>query len=145
MKLSEMKAKKSGLPDGFSGARAKWSDIKQKFQIQKACILERPARGEDGTPLVYSRGAMEGEPIMDRQLALAIKTEAGDEFTVRTNSRRMVSLFSGDLGREPDSQNAFGDAVYIVDAPEGWLKFVPFKYEYANGQKGDVCDLEEAE
>lgn len=144
MKLSEMQAKKSGLPEGFSGARAKWNEIGQVFQIRKACILERPAVGTDGSPMVYSQGPREGEPILDRQLALAIRTKDGRDWVVRTNSRRLVSLFSGDLDRKADWTNVFGDDVYMVDAPEGWLKFVPFKYEYKNGQKGDIADLEEA-
>lgn len=144
MKLSEMKAKKSGLPEGFSGERAKWNEISEPFEILKAAVLERPAIGDDG-PLTYSQGPKEGQPIMDRQMALSIKTVSGKEYIIRTNSRRLVSLFSGDLDREPDFKNSYGDSVYVVEAPEGKIKFVPFRYEYSNGMKGDICDIEEAE
>ena len=35
MKFSEMKAKMSGLPDGYDGQRAKWNEIKGTFLIRK--------------------------------------------------------------------------------------------------------------
>ena len=144
MKLSEMKNKRSGLPDGFTGVKMKWEDVKETFTIKKAAILQRPATNEAGEVLTFSQGPKAGEPIPDRQLALAIVTSSGKEFIVRTNSRRLTSLYSGDVdNREPDDRNDFGDEIYLVEAPEGTLRFIPFKMEYKNGKKGDVADLEE--
>ncbi len=146
MRLNEMVAKKSGLPEGFSGERAKWDEVKGRFKILKVCILQRPVRDkETGEIVTYNDGPKKGEPVPDRQAILSIETEQGKKLLVRTNSRRITSLYSGDLDREPDGVNQFGDDVFDVEAPEGWLRFVPFKQEYANGQKGDVADLEEAE
>lgn len=145
MKLSEMKNKKNGLPEGFVGTKTKWEDVKEPFEILKAAILQRPALNEAGEVVVYSQGPNEGKPIPDRQLCLEIQTESGKELLVRTNSRRLTSLYSGDLDREPDARNYFGDDIFIVEAPEGWLKFVPFKYKYSNGREGDIADLEEVE
>ena len=145
MKLSEMKNKKNGLPEGFVGTKTKWEDVKEPFQILKAAILQRPALNEAGEVMVYSQGPNEGKPIPDRQLVLAIMTESGKELLVRTNSRRLTSLYSGDLDREPDARNYFDDEIYLVEAPEGWLQFVPFKYKYSNGREGDIADLEEIE
>lgn len=145
MKLAELKNKNSGLPEGFTGTKAKWQDVKEPFEIKKAAILQRPALNEAGEVIVYSQGPNEGKPIPDRRLVLAIKTEAGKELVVRTNSRRLTSLYSGDLDREPDAKNYFDDEIFIVEAPEGWLKFVPFKYKYSNGREGDIADLEEIE
>lgn len=145
MKLSELIAKKNGLPEGFSGSRVKWDDVKEDFQIVKACILQRPARDENGEILTYSQGPNEGKPIPDRQLALMLRTRSGKEILVRTNSRRLTSLYSGDLDRESDGINQYGDAYFIVEAPEGWMRFIPYKQEYKDGKKGDVADLEEVE
>ena len=145
MKLSELKNKNSGLPEGFTGVKAKWQDVKEPFEIRKAAILQRPALNEAGEVMVYTQGPNEGKPIPDRQLVLAILTESGKELVVRTNSRRLTSLYSGDLDREPDAKNYFDDEIYIVEAPEGWLQFVPFKYKYSNGREGDIADLEEVE
>lgn len=146
MKLNEMIARKSGMPEGFYGSKAKWDEVRERFTISKICILQRPARNKDsGEVIVYQDGPRKGEPVPDRQAIMSIKTESGKELLVRTNSRRIVSLYAGDLDREADGCNQFGDEIYIVEAPEGWLRFVAFKQEYANGQKGDVADLEEAE
>lgn len=145
MKLSEMKNKKNGLPEGFVGQSTKWQDVKEPFEIRKAAILQRPAKNDDGEIMYYQQGPNEGKPIPDRQLVLAIMTESGKELLVRTNSRRLTSLYSGDLDREPDARNYFDDEIYLVEAPEGWLQFVPFKYKYSNGREGDIADLEEVE
>lgn len=146
MKLNELKAKKSGLPAGFSGERAKWNDIKEDFQILKAAMLQRPAVSEDGEILTYSDGPKKGEPIPDRQLVLMIRTRSGSEYCVRTNSRKITSLYVSDVEeREPDTQNQFGDDIFNVEAPEGWMHFVASQYTYKDGRKGDIADLEEAE
>ena len=146
MKLNEMVAKKSGLPEGFGGERAKWDEVKVRFTIRKICVLQRPARDkETGEIITYQDGPRRGEPIPDRQVIMTVETEDKKLLLIRTNSRRITSLYAGDLDRKPDAQNQFGDDVFIVEAPEGWLRFVPFKQEYANGQKGDVADLMEAE
>lgn len=145
MRLSEMQNKKSGLPAGFEGVRTKWDDVKENFRISKAAILQRPARNDDGEILTYAQGPRAGQPIPDRQIVLAIETVSGKRLVVRTNSRRLTSLYSGDLDREADGENSFGDEIFFVDAPEGVLRFVGFKQEYKNGQKGDVADLEEVD
>lgn len=145
MRLSEMQNKKSGLPAGFEGVRTKWDDVKENFRISKAAILQRPARNDDGEILTYAQGPRAGQPIPDRQIVLAIETVSGKHLVVRTNSRRLTSLYSGDLDREADGENSFGDEIFFVDAPEGVLRFVGFKQEYKNGQKGDVADLEEVD
>ena len=140
-----MQNKKSGLPAGFEGVRTKWDDVKENFRISKAAILQRPARNDDGEILTYAQGPRAGQPIPDRQIVLAIETVSGKHLVVRTNSRRLTSLYSGDLDREADGENSFGDEIFFVDAPEGVLRFVGFKQEYKNGQKGDVADLEEVD
>lgn len=145
MRLSDMVAKKTGLPSGFSGQRVKWNDVRERFQIVKAAVLSRPATNAQGEVLMYQQGPKEGKPIPDLQLALEIKTESGQQLLVRTNSKRLTSLYDGDIDREPDSINQYGDLIFEVEAPEGWLRFVPYNMEYANGQKGQVADLEEAE
>lgn len=145
MRLSEMQNKKSGLPAGFEGVRTKWDDVKENFRIVKAAILQRPARNDAGEVMTYQQGPRAGQPIPDRQIVFAIETVSGKHLVVRTNSRRLTSLYSGDLDREPDADNVFGDEIFFVDAPEGTLRFVGFKQEYKNGQKGDVADLEEVD
>ena len=145
MKLGDMIAKKTGLPDGFSGSRVKWNDVNETFEIEKAAVLSRPAINDQGEIMTYQQGPRAGQPIPDRQLVLQIKTEKGQVLVVRTNSPRLVPLFTGDLDREADGKNQFGDDVFIVEAPEGKLRFVTFKYPYKNGQKGDVADLEEVD
>lgn len=145
MKLGDMIAKKTGLPDGFSGSRVKWNDVNETFEIEKAAVLSRPAINDQGEVMTYQQGPRAGQPIPDRQIVLAIETVSGKHLVVRTNSRRLTSLYSGDLDREPDGENSFGDEIFFVDAPEGVLRFVGFKQEYKNGQKGDVADLEEVD
>ena len=145
MRLSEMKNKKNGLPEGFVGVAVKWEDVTEDFEILKVAVLQRPATNEAGEILTFSQGPRAGQPIPDRQLALMIRTRSGKEAIVRTNSRRLTALYSGDLDREPDMRNIFGDEIFLVEAPEGWIRFVPFPMEYKNGKKYNVADIEEAE
>ena len=146
MKFSEMCAVRAGLPEGFSGMRCKWTDVKEPFEIEKIAILQRPALNEEGEPILYSRGDRAGQPVMDRQTVLQIRTESGKECLVRTNSRRISGIFAAGLDSRPaDGKNVFGDDYFVVEAPEGKLRFVPFRMEYAGGLKGDIADLEEAE
>lgn len=144
MKLSEMIAKKSGIPDGFKGQKAKWDEINVPFQIEKAAILQRPAVNEAGETIVYSKGVKAGCTVMDRVAVLQIIT-ADKQYLIKTNSKRITSLFLAQLERDADDVNAFGDDVFIVDPPEGWVKFVPFRQKYADGKEGNVADLEEVE
>ena len=148
MRLSEMQNKKSGLPAGFEGVRTKWDDVKENFRISKAAILQRPARNDDGEILTYAQGPRAGQPIPDRQIVLAIETVSGKRLVVRTNSRRLTSLYSGDLDREPDSVNRFGDRIFDVEPPEGDMHFVPFEQKGTKDgreMKWNVADLEEVE
>lgn len=144
MKLSEMIAKKSGIPDGFKGHKAKWDQITEAFQIEKAAILQRPAVNEAGETIVFSKGSKAGQTVMDRVAVLQIITPT-DTYLIKTNSKRITSLFLCQLERDADDVNTFGDDVFIVNPPEGWLKFVPFRQKYADGKEGNVADLEEAD
>ena len=114
-------------------------------ECSQPCRLEYDLCNDQGEVMTYQQGPRAGQPIPDRQLVLQIKTEKGQVLVVRTNSPRLVPLFTGDLDREADGKNQFGDDVFIVEAPEGKLRFVTFKYPYKNGQKGDVADLEEVD
>ena len=146
MKLSDMVAKKTGLPDGFSGSRMKWDEISEPFEIVKAAILSRPLVAENGEVILFEQGPKAGQPIPDRQLVLQIRTKSGKSIIVRTNSPRLVPLFTADLdAQEPVGKNQYGDDIYAVEAPEGMVRFVAFNYPYKNGKKGDVADLEEVE
>ena len=148
MKLSEMKNKVTGLPDGFVGTKKEWKEVAETFRIEKAAILERDKKDEGGNVIVYKQGPKQGQPVPDRQIAMQLRTAAGDSILVRTNSPRIVSLYTGDLDREPDDTNRFGDKIFYVDAPEGELKFVPFemdKKKDGKPMKWDVADLEEVD
>ena len=145
MKLNEMIAAQSGVPAGFEGRRMKWDEVKEAFVIEKAAILSRTQLTEDGELLVYSQGPRKGEAIMDRQLVLQLKTADDRRILVRTNSQRLVPLFSGNLDKPADGKNRFGDDYHFVDVPEGVMHFVPYKYEYKDGKVGNVADLEEVE
>ena len=148
MKLSEMKNRVSGLPDGFDGVKMSWDEVKETFEIKKACILERDKKDEGGNVIVYKQGPKQGQAVPDRQIALQLKTASGETVLVRTNSPRIVSLYTGDLDRECDETNRFGDKIYYVEAPEGELKFVPFemdKKKDGKPMKWDVADLEEVD
>ena len=145
MRLSEMIAKKSGIPDGFKGIRAKWDEINVPFQIVKAAILQRPAVNAAGETITFSKGSMAGTTVMDRMAVLQIVTSDG-QYLIKTNSKRITSLFLSQIdGKEADDTNAFGDEIFIVEPPEGWLRFVPFRQKYADGKEGNVADLEEVE
>ena len=148
MKLSEMKNKVTGLPDGFVGNKKEWKEVAETFRIEKAAILERDKKDEAGSVIVYKQGPKQGQAVPDRQIALQLKTASGETVLVRTNSPRIVSLYTGDLDRECDETNRFGDKIYYVEPPEGELKFVPFemdKKKDGKPMKWDVADLEEVD
>ena len=148
MKLSEMKNKVTGLPDGFVGTKKEWKEVTETFRIEKAAILERDKKDEAGNVIVYKQGPKQGQAVPDRQIALQLRTASGETVLVRTNSPRIVSLYTGELDRECDETNRFGDKIYYVEAPEGELKFVPFemdKKKDGKPMKWDVADLEEVD
>ena len=148
MKLSEMKNKVTGLPDGFVGNKKEWKEVAETFRIEKAAILARDKKAEGGNVIVYKQGPKQGQAVPDRQIALQLKTASGESVLVRTNSPRIVSLYTGDLDRECDETNRFGDKIYYVEAPEGELRFVPFemdKKKDGKPMKWDVADLEEVD
>ena len=149
MKLNDMKNKTTGLPQGFEGVRMKWNEVKGTFEIEKAAILERDKTNDAGEIIRYEKGPKAGQAVPDRQLALQIRTEDGTKVIVRTNSPRLTSLYTGELDREPDSSNQFGDRIFFVDVPEGKLRFVPHQIEGKDKtgkvQKWDVADLEQVD
>ena len=148
MKLSEMRNKTTGLPDGFSGTKKDWKDVTETFKIEKAAILEKDKKDESGEVILYRQGPKQGQPVPDRQIAMQLRTASGEAVLVRTNSPRIVSLYTGDLDREYDEVNRFGDRIYHVEAPEGELKFVPYEMDKKKDGKPikwDVADLEEVD
>ena len=148
MKLSEMRNKVTGLPDGFSGTKKDWKDVAETFRIEKAAILEKDKKDESGEVILYRQGPKQGQPVPDRQIAMQLRTASGEAVLVRTNSPRIVSLYTGDLDRECDEGNRFGDRIYHVEAPEGERKFVPYEMDKKKDGKPikwDVADLEEVD
>lgn len=148
MKLSEMRNIMTGLPEGFDGAKKDWKDVSETFRIEKAAILEKDKKDESGEVVLYKKGPKQGQPVPDRQIAMQLRTASGEAVLVRTNSARIVTLFTGDLDRECDEVNRFGDRIYHVEAPEGELKFVPYemdKKKDGKPLKWDVADLEEVD
>ena len=148
MKLSEMRNKVTGLPDGFAGTKKDWKDVAETFRIEKAAILEKDKKDESGEVILYKKGPKQGQPVPDRQIAMQLRTASGEAVLVRTNSPRIVTLFTGDLDRECDEVNRFGDRIYHVEAPEGELKFVPYEMDRKKDGKPikwDVADLEEVD
>lgn len=146
MRLNDMKAQVSGLPAGFGGMRKKWNEIDGRFEIIAAAIVQRPAVDDKGQPILYKVGDRAGEQVMDRQTALQIRMENGDLVLIRTNSKRITSLFEGCISENAPFKNRFGDEVFTCDdLPEGWLKFIPYEYKYSNGKVGEICDLAEAD
>ena len=148
MKLSEMRNRVTGLPDGFAGTKKDWKDVAETFRIEKAAILDKDKKDESGEAILYRQGPKQGQPVPDRQIAMQLRTASGEAVLVRTNSPRIVTLFAGDLDRECDEVNRFGDRIYHVEAPEGELKFVPYemdKKKYGKPIKLDVADLEEVD
>ena len=149
MKLNEMKNKVTGLPDGFTGIRKRWDEVKEIFTIEKAAILERDKTDENGQVIKFTKGPREGQAVPDRQVCFQISTSEGKKVIVRTNSPRLTSLYSGDLDREPDASNQFGDRIYIVEVPEGNMHFIPYEIEgkdkTGKTQRWNVADLEEVE
>ena len=148
MKLSEMRNKVTGLPDGFAGTKKDWKDVAETFRIEKAAILEKDKKDESGEVILYRQGPKQGQPVPDRQIAMQLRTASGEAVLVRTNSPRIVSLYTGDLDRECDEVNRFGDRIYHVEVPEGELKFVPYEMDKKKDGKPikwDVADLEEVD
>ena len=148
MKLSEMRNIMTGLPEGFDGVKKDWEDVTETFRIEKAAILEKDKKDEDGEVILYKKGPKQGQPVPDRQIAMQLRTASGEAVLVRTNSPRIVSLYTGDLDRECDEVNRFGDRIYHVEAPEGELKFSPYEMDkQMDGKpiKWDVADLEEVD
>ena len=148
MKLSEMRNKVTGLPDGFTGTKKDWKDVAETFRIEKAAILEKDKKDESGEVILYRQGPKQGQPVPDRQIAMQLRTASGEAVLVRTNSPRIVSLYTGDIDRECDEVNRLGDRIYHVEAPEGELKFVPFEMDKKKDGKPikwDVADLEEVD
>jgi hypothetical protein len=146
MRLNDMKANVSGLPAGFGGVKKRWNEVEGRFEIIAAAIIQRPAADDKGQPILFKAGERAGEQVMDRQAVLQIRMEDGDLVLVRTNSRRVVSLFEGCIGESTPFKNRFGDEVFTCDdLPEGWLRFVPYEYTYSNGKVGEICDLAEAD
>ena len=148
MKLSEMRNIMTGLPEGFDGAKKDWKDVSETFRIEKAAILEKDKKDESGEVILYKKGPKQGQPVPDRQIAMQLRTASGEAVLVRTNSPRIVTLVTGDLDRECDEVNRFGDRIYHVEAPEGELKFVPYEMDKKKDGKPikwDVADLEEVD
>ena len=148
MKLSEMRNKVTGLPDGFAGTKKDWKDVAETFRIEKAAILEKDKKDESGEVILYRQGPKQGQPVPDRQIAMQLRTASGEAVLVRTNSPRIVSLYTGDLDREGDEFNRFVDRIYHVEVPEGELKFVPYEMDKKKDGKPikwDVADLEEVD
>ena len=148
MKLSEMRNKVTGLPDGFSGIKMDWEDVTETFRIEKAAILEKDKKDESGEVILYRQGPKQGQPVPDRQIAMQLRTASGEAVLVRTNSPRIVSLYTGDLDRDYDEVNRFGDRIYHVEVPEGELKFIPYEMDKKKDGKPikwDVADLEEVD
>ena len=148
MKLSEMRNKVTGLPDGFAGTKKDWKDVAETFRIEKAAILEKDKKDESGEIILYRQGPKQGQPVPDRQIAMQLRNASGEAVLVRTNSPRIVTLYTGDLDREYDEVNRFGDRIYHVEAPEGELKFVPYEMDRKKDGKPikwDVADLEEVD
>ena len=148
MKLSEMRNIMTGLPEGFDGVNKNWKDVAETFRIEKAAILEKDKKDESGEVILYRQGPKQGQPVPDRQIAMQLRTVSGEAALVRTNSPRIVSLYTGDLDRECDEVNRFGDRIYHVEVPEGELKFIPYEMDKKKDGKPikwDVADLEEVD
>lgn len=146
MKLSEMKNKVSGLPEGFTGEKKSWNEVAENFRMIKACVLERDKTNEKGETIKYTKGPREGQPVPDRQVAMQLETVSGKMILVRTNSVRITSLYSGDLDREADETNRFGDRIFYVEVPDGIMHFVPFEQKGTKDgreMKWNIADLEE--
>ncbi|MBQ1462983.1 MAG: hypothetical protein IIZ24_02235 [Candidatus Methanomethylophilus sp.] len=145
MKFSEMKAKMSGLPDGYDGQKAKWNDIKGAFVIKKCCLIRSVQTDSEGN--VVCNPATE-KPYFDYQLAFYIETEDGSKYNVRTNSRKLTGVFLAQLGDEPkaDMVNQYGSEIFFLEPPEGRVRFCTVQQEYGkNKEKHDVAYLEEAD
>lgn len=145
MKFSEMKSASTGLPPGFEGQSAKWNEVDDPFIIEKVAVVQRQATDGDGNPLVFTSGAREGDPIMDRSVVMQIRQIGEEEHTpkvIRTNSRRIVDLFVRRPEPVADGKTKFGDEFYFVEPPEEALRFTEYLQQYANGKKYPNADLE---
>ena len=63
MKLSEMRNKVTGLPDGFAGTKKDWKDVAETFRIEKAAILEKDKKDESGEDILYRQVPKQGQPV----------------------------------------------------------------------------------
>ena len=144
MKLSEMKSQMSGLPEGFTGVKTAWTDVRESFAIVKACMFVRPQVLDNGE---IAQNPETGAIYYDRNVAMSVKTESGKDLLVYTNSPKIVSLFRTQIAedRQPDTVNRYGADVYLLDVPEGKVKFVAAKYKYGKMGEKDVADLQEAD
>ena len=144
MKLSEMKSQMSGLPEGFTGVKTAWTDVHESFAILKACMFVRPQVLDNGE---IAQNPETGAIYYDRNMALCITTQSGKDLLVYTNSPKIVSLFRTQIDeeRKPDTVNRYGADVFILEVPEGLLKFVPAKYKYGKMGEKDVAALQEAD
>ena len=143
MRFNEMKSQMSGLPEGFSGAKTDWADVKESFTIRAVCMMVRPQVTEAGD---IAQNPVTGEIYYDRNMALAITTDSGKELLVYTNSPKLIPVFRQQIteDRKPDLVNRYGADVYILEAPEGKLRFTVAKHKYGKMGDRDVAYLEEA-
>ena len=144
MKFSEMRAQMSGLPEGFSGKKVKWQEVREAFTIVKLCMTVQSQKTESGELLV---SPVTGEVYMDRNLVMVIRTEKGEDLLVYTNSPKLVPVFRQQIPeeRKPDEVSRYGADIYILDPPEGKLRFTTMKHKFGSKGEMDVAYLEEAE
>lgn len=143
MKFSEMKAQLSGLPEGFNGQRAKWTEVTVPFEILKACLLREPQLDSDGEIIVSPKT---GKPYFDYNLAMMIRLESGNELIVRTNSPKLIPVFRPQIENRPaDGVNRYGTEFFLLEVPSGKVRFTAVKHDYGNKGKQDVAYLEDVE
>ena len=142
MRFNEMKSQMSGLPQGFSGKKTEWGDVKVSFTIEKVCMTVKPQITEAGD---MAQNPVTGEIYYDRLLAFQIKTEDGQELLVYTNSPKLIPVFRTQIteGRKPDETSRYGADIYILEPPEGKLRFTSVKHKYGKMGEKDVAYLEE--
>lgn len=144
MRFSEMKSQMSGLPEGFTGTKTDWDSVNEPFVIRKICMMVRPQVLDNGDMAV---NPVTGEVYYDRNMALAITTDSGKDLLVYTNSPKLIPVFRQQIpeDRKPDTVNRYGADVYILDPPEGKLRFTTAKHKYGKMGDRDVAYLEEAD
>lgn len=145
MKFSEMRARLSGLPEGYNGQKGKWNEIKGAFQIKKCCLIRALQYGPDGEVLV---SPVTEKPYFDWQLAMYIETADGEEYNVRTNSQKLVAVFRAQIAedKKADEVNQYGSEIFYCIPPEGRVRFCTTEQEYGKKkEKHDVAYLEDVE